>query len=139
QTIMGGAGTLIGPTVGALIWIYLRTALQQLPFIGPVWKMVLGVIFVLIVTLFRRGICGGIALLWERMAGKRAAHPPPAQAMAATPAENAPRTRAPLTGKVILEARNLSKRYGGLTAVDKVSFEVVEGEIRALIGPNGAG
>jgi branched-chain amino acid transport system permease protein len=55
------------------------------------------------------------------------------------PAEAAPRSRAPLTGKVILEARDLTKRYGGLTAVDQVSFEVVEGEIRALIGPNGAG
>src|SRR6185437_6106751 len=139
QTIMGGAGTLIGPTVGALIWIYLRTALQQLPIVGPVWKMVLGIIFVLIVTLFRRGICGGIALLWERMVGKQAAQPPAAQVVAATPVESAPRKRAPLDGKVILEAKDITKRYGGLTAVDRVSFEVVEGEIRALIGPNGAG
>ncbi|MGB7256760.1 MAG: branched-chain amino acid ABC transporter ATP-binding protein/permease [Pseudolabrys sp.] len=138
QTIMGGAGTLIGPTVGALIWIYLRTALQQLPLIGPIWKMVLGIVFVLIVTLFRRGICGGIALLWERVVGKEAAQAP-TPTLAATVADTTPRTRAPLTGKVILEAKDLTKRYGGLTAVDKVSFEVVEGEIRALIGPNGAG
>jgi len=138
QTIMGGAGTLVGPTVGALIWIYLRTALQQLPIVGPVWKMVLGIIFVLIVTLFRRGICGGIALLWQR-AGGGAAQFSPAPATAAVVTDTTPRTRALLTGKVILEARDLTKRYGGLTAVDKVSFEVVEGEIRALIGPNGAG
>ena len=137
QTIMGGAGTLVGPTVGALIWIYLRTALQQLPVVGPVWKMVLGIIFVLIVTLFRRGICGGIALLWERLTGKETAAP--SAAAAATVVDSTPRTRAPLTGKVILEAKDLTKRYGGLTAVDKVSLEVVEGEIRALIGPNGAG
>ena len=139
QTIMGGAGTLVGPTVGALVWIYLRTALQQLPIVGPIWKMVLGIIFVLIVTLFRRGICGGIALLWERLTGKEVATPPAAPAAAAVVADHTPRTRTPLTGKVILEARDLTKRYGGLTAVDKVSFEVVEGEIRALIGPNGAG
>jgi branched-chain amino acid transport system permease protein len=139
QTIMGGAGTLVGPTVGALIWIYLRTALQQLPFVGPVWKMVLGIIFVLIVTLFRRGICGGIALLWKRVAGQQASPQVAAQAVAAVPADNAPRSRVPLTGKIILEAKDLTKRYGGLTAVDKVSFSVVEGEIRALIGPNGAG
>jgi branched-chain amino acid transport system permease protein len=138
QTIMGGAGTLVGPTVGALIWIYLRTALQQLPLVGPVWKMVLGIIFVLIVTLFRRGICGGIALLWQR-AGGEAGQFSPAPATAAVVTDTTPRTRATLTGKVILEARDLTKRYGGLTAVDKVSFEVVEGEIRALIGPNGAG
>ncbi|HEX5212535.1 MAG TPA: branched-chain amino acid ABC transporter ATP-binding protein/permease [Pseudolabrys sp.] len=138
QTIMGGAGTLVGPTVGALIWIYLRTALQQLPIVGPIWKMVLGIIFVFIVTLFRRGICGGIVLLWERLTGKETAVPA-VPAVAAVVADNTPRARAPLTGKVILEAKDLTKRYGGLTAVDKVSFEVVEGEIRALIGPNGAG
>jgi branched-chain amino acid transport system permease protein len=138
QTIMGGAGTLIGPTVGALIWIYLQTALQQLPLVGPIWKMVLGIIFVLIVTLFRRGIIGGVVVMWERVMGKRAAMVP--AAAAAMPAvEAGPRTPVPLNGNVVLAAKDLTKRYGGLTAVDKVSFEVVEGEIRALIGPNGAG
>lgn len=138
QTIMGGAGTLIGPTVGALVWIYLQTALQQLPLIGPIWKMVLGIIFVIIVTLFRRGIVGGVAVLLERIMGKRAAMVP--ASVIATPAvEAGPRTPVPLDGNVVLASKDLTKRYGGLTAVDNVSFEVVEGEIRALIGPNGAG
>ncbi len=39
----------------------------------------------------------------------------------------------------ILELRNVTKRFGGLTAVDNVSFNVQEGEILGLIGPNGAG
>ena len=39
----------------------------------------------------------------------------------------------------ILEIRELSKSFGGLTAVDRVSFDVREGEILAVIGPNGAG
>lgn len=39
----------------------------------------------------------------------------------------------------LLEVRNLTKRFGGLTAVDSVSFNVYEGTIKALIGPNGAG
>jgi len=39
----------------------------------------------------------------------------------------------------ILEVNNVSKQFGGLTALDNVSFQVEEGEIRGLIGPNGAG
>ena len=39
----------------------------------------------------------------------------------------------------ILKIENLVKRFGGLTATDHVSLEVMPGEIHALIGPNGAG
>lgn len=39
----------------------------------------------------------------------------------------------------ILDVRDLSKHFGGLTAVNGLSFAVEEGEIRGLIGPNGAG
>jgi branched-chain amino acid transport system ATP-binding protein len=39
----------------------------------------------------------------------------------------------------ILEVRALSKRFGGLTAVSELDFEVREGEILGVIGPNGAG
>jgi branched-chain amino acid transport system ATP-binding protein len=39
----------------------------------------------------------------------------------------------------ILEVRSLSKRFGGLTAVSELDFEVREGEILGMIGPNGAG
>ena len=39
----------------------------------------------------------------------------------------------------MLKVENLTKRFGGLTAVNNVSFEVQKGEILALIGPNGAG
>ncbi len=40
---------------------------------------------------------------------------------------------------VVLDVRNLSKSFGGLQAVDNVSFTVAKGELLALIGPNGAG
>jgi branched-chain amino acid transport system ATP-binding protein len=39
----------------------------------------------------------------------------------------------------LLSVKDVTKRFGGLTAVDTVSFEVHEGTIKALIGPNGAG
>ena len=39
----------------------------------------------------------------------------------------------------ILEVNSVTRRFGGLTAVDQLSFAVEEGEIRGLIGPNGAG
>lgn len=39
----------------------------------------------------------------------------------------------------LLETSGLSKRFGGLTAVDDVSFVLPKGQVRALIGPNGAG
>ena len=39
----------------------------------------------------------------------------------------------------MLSLRNLSKRFGGVVAVDRVSLEVAAGEVHALIGPNGAG
>lgn len=39
----------------------------------------------------------------------------------------------------ILQIRNLEKRFGGLTAVSNVSYDVAEGKVTGLIGPNGAG
>ena len=39
----------------------------------------------------------------------------------------------------MLEVKNLTKRFGGFTAVDNVDFAVERGEILGLIGPNGSG
>ena len=39
----------------------------------------------------------------------------------------------------ILSVKKLTKSFGGLTAVSKVSMEINEGELVGLIGPNGAG
>ncbi|NOZ04786.1 MAG: ABC transporter ATP-binding protein [Chloroflexi bacterium] len=40
---------------------------------------------------------------------------------------------------MILELKNVTKQFGGLTAVDNVSFSLPKGQILGLIGPNGAG
>jgi branched-chain amino acid transport system permease protein len=63
-----------------------------------------------------------------------------AAAVAVGPAAAGPQRRPPAqTGEVILEARGLSKNFGGLKAVDDVGFQVRKGMILGIIGPNGAG
>ena len=44
-----------------------------------------------------------------------------------------------MTGETALEVMNVTKRFGGFTAVDDVSFTLARGARHALIGPNGAG
>ena len=42
-------------------------------------------------------------------------------------------------GGVVMEMRNITLRFGGVEAIKDISFDIREGEIRAIIGPNGAG
>ncbi len=42
-------------------------------------------------------------------------------------------------GGVLMDLRNITLRFGGVTAIKDISFNIREGEIRAIIGPNGAG
>ena len=42
-------------------------------------------------------------------------------------------------GDVMLDLRNITLRFGGVEAIKDISFDVHEGEVRAIIGPNGAG
>ncbi|WP_323766520.1 ABC transporter ATP-binding protein [Antarctobacter sp.] len=42
-------------------------------------------------------------------------------------------------GGVLMEMKNITLKFGGVTAISDISFDVREGEIRAIIGPNGAG
>ena len=44
-----------------------------------------------------------------------------------------------MVSSTMIETRNLTKKFDGLTAVDHVSFNVKKGEIFGLLGPNGAG
>jgi len=42
-------------------------------------------------------------------------------------------------GGTVMEMKNISLRFGGVKAITDISFDIREGEIRAIIGPNGAG
>src|SRR5690606_14632478 len=82
---------------------------------------------------------GGFVLKDRERAGRARAVSRGAPAAAAPlPATAAPASRAP-EGKRILEVRGLSKAFGGLKAVQNVTFSVKEGQILGIIGPNGAG
>ena len=65
QTAIGGAGTLFGPLVGAAVWLYLSDFFQTTLHLGATWKLVLGIVFVLLVCFLRRGIVGGIVDLYR--------------------------------------------------------------------------
>ncbi|HEY1884474.1 MAG TPA: branched-chain amino acid ABC transporter ATP-binding protein/permease [Roseiarcus sp.] len=145
QTAIGGAGTLFGPLVGAALWLYLSDFLQNALHLGSTWKLVLGIVFVLLVCFLRRGIVGAIIELYELATGhakttepvesrvEPVASPAPARM---TMANRRPAERA---SGAILEATGLSKRYGGLAANSDIDFVVNHGEMRGIIGPNGAG
>src|SRR6187200_1835174 len=51
----------------------------------------------------------------------------------------APLQPAGLSGEIALVASGVTKRFGGLTAVDGVDLNILKGSIQGLIGPNGAG
>jgi branched-chain amino acid transport system permease protein len=140
MTVIGGLETLFGPLVGAAVWLYLRDFLQSGLGLGAAWKLVLGVVFVLLVSFLRRGILGGVADLYRRMTARRT---PPATAAPITerlsltppmPTRPIPSFEGP-----ILVAKGLTKRYGGLLANNNIDFSVARGELRGIIGPNGAG
>jgi branched-chain amino acid transport system permease protein len=140
QTIIGGAGTLYGPLIGAAVWLYLRSILQVAG-LGPAWKLVLGLVFVILIVFLRRGIAGGIRELVGYL-GRRPADEAPAATRAEAPALRVVEGGASaerISGPVVLEARHVEKRYGGIVANADISFAVSEGEIRGIIGPNGAG
>ena len=153
QTAIGGAGTLFGPLVGAAVWLYLSDFLQTTLHLGATWKLVLGLVFVLLVWFLRGGIVGGLVALSKLATGRakaRGTQESDATIAAAEQAETvdapvvhfaapSPRRSADGAKETILQAQGLTKRYGGLLANNEIDFTVGRGELRGIIGPNGAG
>ncbi|MBE2241846.1 MAG: branched-chain amino acid ABC transporter ATP-binding protein/permease [Burkholderiaceae bacterium] len=143
QTAIGGAGWLFGPLLGATVWLYLSDLFQTTLELGATWKLILGIVFVLLVVFLRHGLVGAIVDLYKLIRPRPSALPAPAAPAVATahPGEDTllrRKSTASGTGP-ILQVTGLTKRYGGLVANSDIDFSVDHGELRGIIGPNGAG
>ncbi|RYZ07674.1 MAG: branched-chain amino acid ABC transporter ATP-binding protein/permease [Comamonadaceae bacterium] len=138
MAVAGGLGQLTGALVGAALVLALKNGLQDvLPMLtqraGQLEAITFAVLFILLLHFARSGLMGFV-----RRITKGRFQAPPATAPAEPVAPLAHRALPP-RGTRILSVEGAVKRFGGLVAVNDVSFEVDAGEIIGLIGPNGAG
>ena len=139
MAVGGGLGQLSGALAGAAVVLLLKNVLQDtLPLLtqraGQLQAVAFAVIFILLLQYARGGLMGFVRR-WTR--GRFAA--PEVDAARFAGAEPLPRRTLPTRGALVLTVQGAVKRFGGLVAVDDVSFEIRAGEIVGLIGPNGAG
>ncbi|MBZ9750288.1 branched-chain amino acid ABC transporter ATP-binding protein/permease [Deinococcus sp. HMF7604] len=133
MAVVGGVGHVWGGVLGAGLITSLREWLRgTLPALlgqqGSFEIVVFGTLVILTLQFARRGLWP----LAERLL------PPAAPARLPAPVP-LPRRAVPTPGAPLLEVQAVSKHFGGLRAVQEVSFQLRAGEILGLIGPNGAG
>jgi len=133
MAVLGGAGRVYGAILGAAGITFLRDQLQDLlPWLlghtGNYEIIAFGAVLVLILQTGPNG-------LWPILFG------PPAAPKLPQPraGQHLPDRELPAPGTPLLQAEQAHKSFGGLVAVNDVSFEVECGRIIGLIGPNGAG
>jgi ABC-type branched-subunit amino acid transport system ATPase component/ABC-type branched-subunit amino acid transport system permease subunit len=154
MVVVGGAGTLFGPVVGALAVEFIRG-------IGSVytdrWQTVLGLLAVLVAINSRQMLVQGLlsviaGKIWGKSAEVATAPVAPI-APALAPSETKEvqpaslHSAPPIVHRVpsvrkngsIIKASNIAKRFGGLSVLRDISLSVAPGERMGLIGPNGAG
>ncbi len=129
--LFGGAGTLWGPLIGAVILVPLGETLQaelgqHLPGIQGV---LYGIAVIAVVLAAPEGI-------YWKLHDLRRSKPAAIVPLPAPAAEPPPR---PALGATVLDVTGLAKSYGGVAAVQGVGFTVRQNEILGIIGPNGAG
>jgi branched-chain amino acid transport system permease protein len=132
--IVGGAGTIWGPIAGALIWVVFQEWATDLTIVQdhPEFRyLVISLLILIVIIRFPRGLVHVQPEL--QMRGGRAL-----RAMDSTGHPIVDRFETPETG-VVLQARDLDCRFGGLHALRGVNADLRSGEILGIIGPNGAG
>ena len=140
MAVAGGLGQLAGAIVGAAVVLLLKNALQDvLPLLSTraaqIEAVVFAALFIGLLHFARAGLTGYVVRWWRRR--RRPTEADGSAAIAA--AAPLPRRAMPAKGTRLLDVERATKRFGGLVAVDDVSFFVDAGEIVGLIGPNGAG
>ncbi|MHB8464599.1 MAG: ABC transporter permease subunit [Acidimicrobiales bacterium] len=143
-TVVGGIGALIGPLLGAFYII-------GIPRFVPLDSAGLAATslgWLLILLQLPGGIAQGLRPLRDRVVdavARRSGLDPAVErsvrhaTVAAMPASLPRRAASSTVGEVVLAASHLTKRYGGLIAVNDVTLSIEGGETVGLIGPNGAG
>jgi branched-chain amino acid transport system ATP-binding protein/branched-chain amino acid transport system permease protein len=142
--MFGGVGTVWGPVIGSVILIPLAETLNAEA--GTRFPGIQGVIFglaiVCVILLAPEGLFWKVRDLWRRRQLSQPSSEPldaPATATITQLPMSMRRDRPATPEDVILEVRNLSRSFGGLKAVQNVSFKLQRNEILGIIGPNGAG
>ena len=134
MAVLGGVGHVWGALMGAGVVVILKDQLQVwLPKLlggsGNYEIIVFGILLVLVLQYARDGIWAFIEARLPRVRRK----------VDWADAAALPERAKPPHGEVVLELEKARKEFGGLVAVNDVSFNVRAGEIMGLIGPNGAG
>ncbi len=124
--IVGGVGTVAGPLLGSLVAVLLPEVLAGL---AEYRLLFFGVLLLVVLWLAPDGVVGTLA----RLRGRRPPGPPPQRYLDVTAflAERASGAQ--------LRVEGLGIAFGGLRAVDGVTFTARGGRVTSLIGPNGAG
>jgi branched-chain amino acid transport system permease protein len=134
MAMVGGASSPIGGVLGAGLISVLKNEIQDwLPLIakgasGQLEIVAFSALFILFLQHAREGVAPFVV--------NRLPRPTPP---APRPAPPLPRRVQPAPGAPLLEVRAAERRFGGLVAVNQLSFDLEAGEILGLIGPNGAG
>ncbi|WP_034411543.1 ABC transporter permease subunit [Derxia gummosa] len=135
MAVLGGAGQVWGALVGAGVITAARQGLQDwLPRLlgtaGNFETIVFGLAMVVVLQRARDGLAPWVARLLPSRRRARAID---------DHAEPLPRRAMPAAGELLVDAREVTRRFGGLVANNAMDLQVKAGEIVALIGPNGAG